>query len=65
LGCAVLGTPPPALTDADAERVIAVAIERGIRFFDVAPLYGGGLAEVRLGRALRCPVASPPRIGWP
>ena len=28
------------------------AIERGIRFFDVAPLYGGGLAEERLGRAL-------------
>lgn len=53
LGCAVLGTPPPALTDTDAERVIAAAIERGIRFFDVAPLYGGGLAEERLGRALR------------
>jgi D-threo-aldose 1-dehydrogenase len=29
------------------------AIERGIRFFDVAPLYGGGLAEARLGRALK------------
>ena len=53
LGCAVLGTPPPTLSDADAERVIVAAIERGIRFFDVAPLYGGGLAEERLGRALR------------
>ena len=53
LGCATLGTPPPGLADADAEAVIAAAIERGIRFFDVAPLYGGGLAEVRLGRALR------------
>lgn len=52
LGCAVLGTPPPALSDAEAESVIAAAIERGIRFFDVAPLYGGGLAEERLGRAL-------------
>src|SRR5690242_1476928 len=53
LGCAALGTPSPALSDADAEAVIARAIERGIRFFDVAPLYGGGVAEERLGRALR------------
>jgi D-threo-aldose 1-dehydrogenase len=53
LGCAALGTPPPSLTDDDAQAVIAAAIERGIRFFDVAPLYGGGLAERRLGRALR------------
>lgn len=52
LGCATLGTPPPALSDADAEAVIAAAIVRGIRFFDVAPLYGGRLAEERLGRAL-------------
>ena len=50
LGCASLGAPE--LRDDDAERVIAAAIERGIRFFDVAPLYGGGLAEERLGRAL-------------
>jgi D-threo-aldose 1-dehydrogenase len=52
LGCASLGTPEPQLSDADAEGVIAAAIERGIRFFDVAPLYGGGVAEERLGRAL-------------
>ena len=50
LGCASLGTPE--LPDADAERVIVAAIARGVRFFDVAPLYGGGLAEERLGRAL-------------
>ena len=52
LGCASLGTPPPQLQDGDAEAVIAAAIDRGIRFFDVAPLYGGGIAEERLGRAL-------------
>jgi len=52
LGCAALGTPPPDLTDRDAEAVMVAAIERGIRFFDVAPLYGGGLAEERLGRGL-------------
>jgi D-threo-aldose 1-dehydrogenase len=53
LGCASLGTPSPALSDAEAEAVMAAAIEYGIRFFDVAPLYGGGVAEERLGRALR------------
>jgi len=52
LGCATLGTPPPALDDDVAEAVMRAAIERGIRYFDVAPLYGGGLAEERLGRAL-------------
>jgi D-threo-aldose 1-dehydrogenase len=52
LGCATLGTPAPELADAEAEGVIESAIAAGIRFFDVAPLYGGGLAEVRLGRAL-------------
>ena len=52
LGCAVLGTPAPELDDTAAESVIAAAIEHGIRLFDVAPLYGGGLAEERLGRAL-------------
>ncbi len=51
LGCASLGQP--SIDDATAERVIARAIEHGIRFFDVAPLYGGGLGECRLGRALQ------------
>jgi D-threo-aldose 1-dehydrogenase len=52
LGCAALGTPAPGLDDKTAVSVIAAAIEQGIRFFDVAPLYGGGLAEARLGRGL-------------
>lgn len=51
LGCASLGAP--ALTDRDAQAVIEKAVEHGVRLFDVAPLYGGGLAEVRLGRVLR------------
>jgi D-threo-aldose 1-dehydrogenase len=54
LGCAALGTSPPGLDDEAAASVIAAAIGHGIRFFDVAPLYGGGLAEERLGRALAC-----------
>jgi D-threo-aldose 1-dehydrogenase len=52
LGCATLGTPAPHLADAEAEGVMRAAIDHGIRFFDVAPLYGGGVAEERLGRAL-------------
>lgn len=51
LGCASLGQP--SVDDRSAQEVIAAAIAHGIRFFDVAPLYGGGLAEERLGRALR------------
>jgi len=51
LGCASLGSPD--ISDRDAEATMSAAIDAGIRFFDVAPLYGGGLAEVRLGRALR------------
>ncbi len=51
LGCAALGQP--GVSERDAEATIARAFERGIRFFDVAPLYGGGLGEERLGRALR------------
>jgi len=51
LGCAALGQPD--VRERDAVATIARAWERGIRFFDVAPLYGGGLGEERLGRALR------------
>ena len=52
LGCAALGAPAPGLADTTAVAVIEAAIVHGVRFFDVAPLYGGGLAEERLGRAL-------------
>ena len=37
-------------TPADAERIVAQAVERGINYFDVAPSYGN--AEERLGPAL-------------
>jgi len=36
----------------DALRTIEAAWQAGIRFFDTAPLYGHGLAEMRLGEAL-------------
>lgn len=51
LGCAAL-TAPGASGEQMARDVIARAWERGLRLFDVAPLYGGGLAEERLGAAL-------------
>ncbi len=51
LGCAAL-TAPGADGERNALAVIEHAWERGIRFFDTAPLYGGGLSEERLGAAL-------------
>lgn len=51
VGCATLAAPD--VSERDAAATLARAIARGVRFFDVAPLYGGGLGEERLGRALR------------
>ncbi len=50
LGAAALGDDPA--TDADAEATVRTAWDAGIRYFDVAPMYGNGAAEIRLGRAL-------------
>ena len=41
-----------AVSDDHAAAKVAASIAAGIRFFDTAPLYGHGLAESRLGRAL-------------
>jgi D-threo-aldose 1-dehydrogenase len=51
-GCAPLGNLFRAVTDDDAEEALQLAYARGVRLFDTAPLYGLGLAETRLGRAL-------------
>ena len=53
-----LGTAPLAglftpVDEAQGVRVIERAWEAGIRFFDTAPLYGYGLAEMRVGKVLR------------
>ncbi len=53
LGTAPLGNLFSAVTDADADATVGAAWDGGIRFFDTAPLYGHGLAERRLGRALK------------
>jgi D-threo-aldose 1-dehydrogenase len=52
-----LGTAPLAglyreVDEADALNVINRAWDLGIRFFDTAPLYGNGNAEMRLGKIL-------------
>jgi len=39
--------------DLDAAEAIEAALEAGITYFDVAPFYGHGLAEARLGAGLR------------
>jgi D-threo-aldose 1-dehydrogenase len=53
LGTAPLGGLYEAVSDEDAHAVVDRAWELGLRLFDTAPLYGSGLAERRLGLALR------------
>ena len=53
LGTAPLGGLFTSVQDADSDELIATAFDQGIRYFDTAPLYGHGRAEIRLGRALR------------
>ncbi|NBA96617.1 aldo/keto reductase [Pseudomonas sp. R5(2019)] len=53
-----LGTVPLAGFGGDctydqAEKVVLAAYESGIRYFDAAPMYGSGLAELRLGQIVR------------
>jgi len=53
LGVAPLGNLFTPVGDADAQATLAAAERQGVRWFDVAPLYGHGLAEERLGRYLQ------------
>ena len=53
LGCGPFGNLFTAMSDDDAAATVDAAWDAGIRYFDAAPLYGHGLAELRLGRALR------------
>ena len=53
LGTAPLGGLYTEVTDRDASDTLRAALDAGIRYFDTAPLYGHGLAELRLGSALR------------
>jgi D-threo-aldose 1-dehydrogenase len=51
-GTAPLGNMYRDIPEAEALATVDAAWDHGIRFFDTAPLYGAGLAEIRLGDAL-------------
>lgn len=53
LGTAPLGGLYETVDEETAQTVVQRAWERGVRIFDTAPYYGSGLAEQRLGLALR------------
>lgn len=52
LGTAPIGNLYDEVNEQEAQSVVESAFERGIRFFDTAPLYGYGLAERRVGFVL-------------
>jgi D-threo-aldose 1-dehydrogenase len=52
-GSAPLGNYLRPLTEEDCDATLATAWDSGMRYFDTAPLYGLGLAEMRVGRLLR------------
>jgi len=66
-GSTGLGNLYRAQTEDGAMATVAAAYATGIRAFDVAPLYGFGLAEHRLGAALRALPAQrvlSTKVGW-
>ena len=52
-GSAPLGNLGTVVPEADAVACLAAAWDAGIRHYDTAPHYGAGLAEHRIGHALR------------
>jgi len=52
-GGAPIGNFNGVFSDADAQDMVSLAWDQGIRYFDTAPGYGNGLSEHRLGHALR------------
>jgi D-threo-aldose 1-dehydrogenase len=53
LGTAPLGGLFASVTDKDGDELLNSALDLGINYFDTAPQYGHGVAEIRLGRALQ------------
>ncbi len=53
LGTAPLGGLFTSVEDKDSDELIHSAFDNGINFFDTAPQYGHGTAEIRLGRILK------------
>ena len=52
-GTAPFGNLYRAISDTEADAILDLAWQGGVRYFDTAPLYGLGLAETRLNRFLR------------
>ena len=52
-GSAPFGNLYRAISDAQADAILDLAWQGGVRYYDTAPLYGLGLAETRLNRFLR------------
>ncbi len=52
-GTAPLGNMYRNIPEQEALATVESAWQQGIRYFDAAPLYGAGLAELRLGEALQ------------
>ena len=52
-GAAPLGNLFRAISEDQAQAVLAAAWDAGVRYFDTAPLYGLGLSETRLNHFLR------------
>jgi D-threo-aldose 1-dehydrogenase len=52
-GTAPLGNMYRNIPEAEALATVDAAWDHGVRFFDTAPFYGAGLAEMRLGAALQ------------
>jgi|TARA_B100002003_G_C14131893_1_gene544346 D-threo-aldose 1-dehydrogenase len=53
MGTAPIGGWPVAVNSDQAQKTLNTAWEKGIRYFDTAPLYGSGMAEKRLGQLLK------------
>ena len=53
IGCSDMGNRNRPRPPQEADDTVAAALDAGLSWFDVAPYYGLGLAETRLGNALR------------
>jgi len=53
LGGTGLGNMYRAVDPGEAIATVGAAYERGVRYFDTAPVYGFGLSETRLGQAIK------------
>jgi D-threo-aldose 1-dehydrogenase len=53
VGCAPFGSLAPGTSGRHVHQAFTALYDAGLRYFDVAPLYGVGLAEHRLGACMR------------